>query len=59
MRGDYTLDPLTYGTHHRGVQLIEIIEVPSDKYVEKYRSCGKFSINLYPVSRDQLMEPWI
>ena len=25
-RGDYTLKPLAYGVHNRGVQLIEIFE---------------------------------
>ena len=26
MRGDYTLKPLDYGVHHRGVQLVELVE---------------------------------
>ena len=26
MRGDYTLKPLDYGTHHIGVQLVELFE---------------------------------
>ena len=30
MRGDYTLEPLAYVDHHRGVQLVELFEAPLD-----------------------------
>ena len=26
MKGDYILEPLAYGVHHRGVQLVDIFE---------------------------------
>ena len=38
MIGDCTLEPLTYGVHHRGLQLVEIVEYPLAKYMEKYRA---------------------
>ena len=28
MRGEYTLEPLSYGVHHRGVRLVELFESP-------------------------------
>ena len=46
MRGDYTLGPLAYGVHQKGVQLVELIEAPSDKYVGKDRAHGTGLINL-------------
>ena len=30
MRGDYTIEPLVYGVHHRGIRLVELFGVPSD-----------------------------
>ena len=38
MRGDYTLTSLTYGIHHIGVQLVELIEYLLAKLVSKDRS---------------------
>ena len=55
--GDYTLEPLAYGVYHRGIQLVYIVEIPLDKYVEKDIFQGTGLINLYPGSRCQLMEP--
>ena len=46
MREDYILGTLTYGVHHRGDQLVDLIESPSDKYTGKYRASGKGLINL-------------
>ena len=46
MRGDYNLKPLVYGVHHRGNQLVEIVEATSDKYMGKDRSHGKGLIKL-------------
>ena len=57
MRGNSTLEHLTYGVHHRGVQLVDIVEDTSDKYVIKDRSHGARLINLWTVSCGQLMDP--
>ena len=46
IRGDYKLKPLVYGVHHRGNQLVEIVEATSDKYMGKDRSHGKGLIKL-------------
>ena len=45
-RGDYTLEPLAYGIHHRSVRLVEIVEDTLDKYVGKGRTHGAGLINL-------------
>ena len=57
MRGYYTLEPLVYGFHHRGIRLVEIVEYPLSKNVGKDRSHSTSLINLYLGSRGQLMEP--
>ena len=57
MIGDYTLKPLADGVHHRGYQLVDIVEAPSYKYVAKDRFRGTCLINLWPGSRKQVMEP--
>ena len=46
MIGDYTLEPLAYGSHHRGARLVELFEAPSSEYVGKNRSHGTGLINL-------------
>ena len=46
MIGEYTLEPLFYGVHNRGVQLVELVEYPLAKYVEKYISHRTGLINL-------------
>ena len=30
MKGDYTLEHLAYGVHHRGVRLVELVKYPLD-----------------------------
>ena len=37
MRRDCNLEPLAYGVHQTGVQLVELVEDPLDKYVGKDR----------------------
>ena len=54
---DYTLKPITYDFHNRGVQLVELIGDTLDKYLEKDRAHGTVLINLWPVSHGNLMEP--
>ena len=57
-RGDCTLEPLAYGIHHRGVQLVDIVKDSLDKYMGKDRDHGRGLINMYPGIPDQLMDPW-
>ena len=57
MIGSYTLGYIAYGVHHRGVQSVDLIDTPSDKYMGKDRAHGSGLINLYPGSRRQLMDP--
>ena len=35
MIGDYNLEHITYGVRYRGVQLVDLVEAPLDKYVGK------------------------
>ena len=58
MRGDYTLEPLGYGIHHRGIQLVDIVEDTQANCLDKDRSQETFFINLRPGSCNQLMELW-
>ena len=58
MRGEYTLEPLTYSIHHRGVQLVDLVKYPMDKYMVKDRAHGTGLINLWLVICGQLMELW-
>ena len=46
MRGDYTLEPLANGIHHRSFRLVELTEAPLAKYVGKDRPHGTGLINL-------------
>ena len=46
MRGDYTLKPLSYVSHNRGVQLVDIVEAPSSKYMGKDIAHGIDLVNL-------------
>ena len=57
MKWDYTLKPLAYAVHNRGVWLGELVEAPLAKHVDKDRTHGTGLINLYPGSCGQLMEP--
>ena len=59
MRGDYTLKHLAYGVHHIYVQLVEIFEAPSAKYVGKGISRRASLINLCPGNCGQFIEPWV
>ena len=56
MRGDYTLEPIYYGFHHRDIWLVDLVESTSAKYTEKYKSHGTGFINLYPGSCGLLMD---
>ena len=57
MRGEYTLEPLAYGVCRKVVQLVEIIEYPSAKYMGKDIANMTGLINRYTGSRGQLMDP--
>ena len=41
IRGDYTLKPLSYAVHHRGVQLVDIIAITLAKYVGNIHPTGQ------------------
>ena len=57
MRGDYTLEHLSYGIHKKGERLVYLFEATSNKYTgkDKYHRTGL--TNLWPGSCGQLMEP--
>ena len=57
MRGDYTFKPLAYEFHHICVQLVDLTEYPSAKYVGKDKSHETGLINLWPSSSGQLIDP--
>ena len=52
----YNLEPLVYGVQHGGVRLVDLVEVPPDKYLDKYIAHVTGLINMYPVSCSQLMQ---
>ena len=58
MVGEYTLETLSYGVHHRDVKFIGLVQDPLDKYWVKDRAQETGLINLYQGSQGQLMDSW-